>query len=226
MISLILFGISGVSYFKYRSKVSEYKILTSVEDDESNTQYTTGYLEPGPLKHNGNCILSLKTSVYSVHQRLVKYNDSTYTETLERFSHEEPQINTVSLNDIDVSNLVPRMHALFAVKLGERFEAQGPVDLYHRSIQLGWIRWNSRNESFVGSRYVYYGVKYNPHTMYTVVGPFNRGSFDPDTTLIYENKTLEEARIETNTSMHFWRRFTMACVIGGLVLIPICGLLK
>jgi hypothetical protein len=224
MLSLTVFGIStGLSYLGYCDSSKRYQMVASATDASEGghgVRYTTGFLTAIPLEFKGHQVLSLRTHSYDIFQKIEVSNGSAYTTTNSKAKESSFDQASVALNGIDISNLVPKLHARYANKLDQSYEANPPAELFNTNIKVGNFRVSAQNEVLIGLRRKYYGVVANPQTSYTVVGPFNGKSFyNHDETIIRKNNTIQSIQSEFESEMDAWKNLTVACVLGGLV----CG---
>lgn len=224
MLSLTVFGISaGVSYLGYLDASNKYAMMMSATDVSNGghgVRYCTGFLTGVPLDFKGSPMLSLETGSYDVFQKIGISNGSAYTTTTKVFKNKTFDQASVELNGIDVSNLVPKLHEKFAVKLDHTYEAAAPVDLVNSNIRFGTFQMSLQNEALAGILKTFHGVEANPQTSYTVVGPFNGKCFyNNNRTFIWKNADIHIIRTILRTDMDALKTLSLICLVGGFV----CG---
>jgi hypothetical protein len=222
MLSLTVFGISaGLSYLGYCNASEKYAIVVSakdVSDGGSGIRYCTGFLRGDTVDFKGTPLLSLETKSYDIFQKINISNGSACTTNIKRIKDSTFDQAFIQLNEVDISNLVPKFHQKFAVKLDETYEASAPVDLINSKIRLGTFRVSIQNEALAGVLKTFHGVKVDPQTSYIVVGPFNGKCFyNTNRTLICENTDIRTIRAELRMEMKFWEGVSSLCLVGGVI---------
>ena len=151
-------------------------------------------------------------------QKIETFNGSAFTTNKSVFRSKTFEHHPIVLDGIYITNLIPKLHAQFAIKLGQTYEAQAPVNLFNTTMDFGRVHLNTQNEVLAGHLTKYYGVLTNPGTSYTITGPYNGKEFY-DLTFIRQNTDIDNLRCEFRSNMDFWRTASLVCVVGGVV----CG---
>lgn len=224
MLSLTVFGIAtGLSYVSYLDRSKTCKMLnsaTDVSDGGNGIRYTSGYLSGEPFDFGGKAVFSLATKRYEVLQKIEVFNGSAFTTSKKVFKDMNFRKTDVKLNNVDVSNLMNKLHSQYAVKLDEQYETQSPVNMHNLNMTIGRIKINAQNEVLSGYLRKYYGLRANPHKFYTIVGPFHDNMFyDENQTIISENRDINTMRNEAQSHMSCWKWLSVGFMVSGIV----CG---